>query len=266
MYNKLFIQNNNIILTGCFNNNNNKNGNNHKFIWNNYHIYDDMNSGIASLCYISIHTCSNWQNILFSQLTNTINIVMQNSSGASNIYVVVNPHESLLLQGECECITCMSHGVLLLILKNETTSIFISFDYSFDGLFATMNDDIYNTFDAHVIIGNRQIQCKQATNFNVILNYSTTILEKMYINLNSFFTLIDTLDLIIDNIDNRKNSSNTLATIIDPFYNDINNGSLLRPIFMQIILPVSYIFNFFFIIVYVVTLKLDKSESENAAK
>ena len=69
----------------------------------------------------------------------------------------------------------------------------------------------------------------------------------MYRNLNSFFTLIDTLDLIIGNIDNSKNSSNTLATIIDPFYNDINNGSLLRPIFMQIVLSVSYIFNFFFL-------------------
>ena len=52
------ILDDNNTLTGCFNNND-KNGNNHKFIWNNYHIYDDMNSGIDLLCYISIHTCSN---------------------------------------------------------------------------------------------------------------------------------------------------------------------------------------------------------------
>ena len=36
----------------------------------------------------------------------------------------------------------------IVILKNETTSTFISFDYSFDGLIATMNEECFMINDA----------------------------------------------------------------------------------------------------------------------
>ena len=63
---------------------------------------------------------------------------------------------------------------------------------------------------------------------NQELHYSTTKLEKIHqfeFNFIITNTMINTLDVTFDNIDSCKNSSNTIATVTDPFSNDINSRS-----------------------------------------
>ena len=48
---------------------------------------------------ISIHACSNWNNLVRFELRNTMPVVIKDMSGASTDYISINKNEGLALAG-----------------------------------------------------------------------------------------------------------------------------------------------------------------------
>ena len=107
------------------------------------------------LSYITLHACSNSHHILFLKLTDTIDIINQDSS--SN-YIIVNSHESLLLTGEWK--TYVLNNTSLLVLENKITDISFGFECCIDRLIATINGKNFvlnDTIEHHIMLNNNII-------------------------------------------------------------------------------------------------------------
>ena len=88
---------------------------------------------------ISIHTCSNWNNLVRFELCNTMHVVINDMSGASTHYIGININEGLALAGYWK--TYQINDIYLPNNINEISQSDIV--YCIDEFLAVINGDSY---------------------------------------------------------------------------------------------------------------------------